>query len=1369
MFLLLAAMLLPAVGSMLYSQSKEFYMVPAPSENRITENASRAIIQDHLGYIWIGTIDGLNRYDGYSFRIYYADDKDSTSIGHDYISSLLEDRNGNLWVGTFGGLSLYDRKCDCFQTFLPDSTDPYSIRPSLITDLEEDLDGNLWISGYEGGLARFDQETQHFIRIPFYGNDSSVRTLSMNVTEIEAESGGGLWIGYETGGISLLKEGKLTHFLTESDSPVRHTKSILERPDGSIWLGGESGVFIFQPESESLQLVSPPFDCWKLIELDDGRLMANFNFKGIWEWDSVARFFNKLDVQYDYEKNVGDPKIYHQDENGIIWGSVKGLAKWDPYENRFRHISHQKGSEVGLAGDAVLGMDEDEQGRIYMISRPNGINRFDPETGEWENCFNNPLFDNELKSWLLLGGISLRGDSLWVQETSNWYTLNLRTGQLTKSPFTNKEMGPGLVKDNEGKYWIFRNGPVSYNPKTDHWTNYSLPKIAQDEISNGNRKIYFHEDWGLYLVINSWLFRFMPEEDRWEFLFHFDEHLVESNHNLRVMMDRPDRVWIGRNDGLCKIDLSNHTHRIYNLTDGLPNNAINALVGDAAGRIWITTNKGMSVLDPETDEVRSFDTSDGLQDEIFLPFSAFLSSTGEIYVGGVNGFNIFSPENVIPKNPAPPEVLISDFEILNLPKDISSSTFYEKDITETSRLELSYLHTTLRFSFTAIGYSQPNKNRYAYRIAGKDEQWHHLGTQRQIFLSGLPRGRELTLEVIAANHDGIWSEKPARLQIYVTPPFWETVWFRFLLVMLVVAGVISFNYFRLRNIRSQNLRLQKNVDDATAELRQRHEELAEANLQLSNLYQSQSHFFANLTHEFRTPLTLILGYLEELMQAENQNRSVLFDQIAANLQLNARQLHQLINQIMDLVKLESGQYRLQVSQGNLGAQVKSITSAFNLLAKKKGIRLEFNTHKGEDLRCWYDADVINKVVFNLLSNAFKYTAEEGEITLFLTLKGEGGDKRQMNLTLTDNGSGIPEAELPHIFERYYQAEQPAGVFSKGSGIGLSMIKQLVELHKGSIQVESEWEKGSSFTVSLPVNREDFSREELLSPDEEVVSTTAALFEPPVHSKIEYEPLNDSSVPHLLIVEDDEEIRRFVARQLSQSYRISEAVDGLSGWQAVLKLQPDLIISDVMMPGSDGMDLCAKIKSDQRTSHIPVILLTGLGDETNQIKGFESGAEAYLTKPFSRRELRVRIRKLLEQRRRLWEQFLRQTDTREMPDSLSDPDQEFIKKLNAYLETNLSNGELGVDDLVGEMNMSRTSLFKKMKHLTGFSVTQYIRDFRIRRAFELLMETNMTVSEVIFETGFNTPTYFYRTFRSKYGKSPKELIRKSPPDLSEVNN
>ena len=1371
---ILSLCLLTALGTVRNSIGQSsLYLHGASAENRISENANRCMLKSSDGYIWVGTIDGLNRYDGYRFRIYHNDSRDSNSISGNYITCLYEDHQRNLWIGTNNGINRYHHARDCFVRFDAGAQAPKPLSAHYINDIIQDPRHRLWFGAY-GGIGYYDYELQKFVSVPFDEKGRVDAALYHDITAFSRPHDDGFWIGYANGKISKYENDRFIHFPNLAiGSPVL---DLLEDREGVLWIGADEGIFRFHPRTHQLVKVHDKKTA-DIYEIDQ-KIWINVAMDGILEWDPVSSRLQPVAVYLDNQPIYGDVKAFLRDEEGIIWASYHGLFKQDPFEKRFRHLRYERGNPNGLSESFVKGIQEDQDGNWVALTVSKGLNYFDHQNGFWSNYQNDPKFDNDILG-KRASKLAVYGHHAFVIVEGLVYDMNLKDGAIRSFEYPGLGAGYGtkIIQADANRYWIGSRALLLLDTRTGKFADYT-PKSAE----NGRSDFCLFED----ECEEVWAFarNVVYQLDRRAFQFQAKYRFAEDAGNfdesvLSFCKDSRGRFWIGRRNGLEYFDPDGAVHKHYSIAHGLPNNNINSILIDHRDRLWLGTNNGLSRFDPDTESFRNYDRQDGLQDEIFLGGAVFKNPEGYLYMGGVNGFNVFHPDSVSADNPHAPRVLISDLRIFNQSVVPGPNSVLSQPIWETTDLELSYKHGSISFELLALGFSQPQKNQYAYMIEGVDRGWNFAGNRHTAFYTGLPRGEQLVFKVKAGNHDGVWGEEPVELRIFVRPPFWETAWFRIASLVLVLGLSIYYYRWRIAQVKRRTRWLESAVKQQTAEIEQQATHLKSANeeleqqaaiikqqvRELDQLNKAQSRLFTGLSHEFRTPLTLLLGHMEEL---KNSHGSITFlRRTIGKMRTSALQLLQLINQLMDTAKVESGQYVLRVSEGDLLVDLQNIVSSFQVLADRKGLKLEMKANDFELQSCWFDRDILLKVLNNLLSNALKFT-DRGSVQVILGSKAVTPSGIFAEIAVADSGPGISFDHQSLIFNRFYQVKHTDRV-KKGTGIGLALVKQLVDLHGGEIRVESELGRGSTFRLYLPVHRDAFSIKNVIETDP--MNRQSALFDMPAQpsesGRQKSQAATSGKLPILLVVEDNPEIRSFVVRQLSEAYHCLQAEDGQAGWKLALRHVPEIIVSDVVMPGMNGFQLTRKIKTDERTSHIPIILLTALADQEKKIRGLAHGADSYLSKPFSREELVLTIANLRKHRERLQKLFLREYLPLKMPDGLSAPDRSFMERLTNLVEQQISDENLGVAHLVKHMGVSRTQLFRKLKSLTGMSATEFIRDYRLRKAHQLLCRDNYNVSEVIYLTGFSSRSYFYDLFRKKYGSTPLQIRRKNATSTHET--
>lgn len=1334
----------------------------APSSNRLSENATRCMVQDQKGFIWIGTIDGLNRYDGLAYELYYHDPSDTSSISNNYITCLLSDTQGRLWVGTPKGVDLYDERYNRFIRLSSLVPSQKELAEQYVTGLEMDPEGRLWISSYDG-LVRYDIANNALEKVSVDSKGRGDATVLEDVVSMCRGARGSIWLGYENGWISQWRNGTFKHYQVFTQPTT--IQDIFEDTDGKIWLGTGIGIYRFDPLTQEATKYGEG-RTWDIYDME-GETWINVNLEGILSWDKTLQQLVPVTVIHDGQEAIGDIKVFFQDRQGIVWSSYHGLYKVDRFERRMDCIRHEKGNLNTPAEPFIRKVMVDQEGNHVVLTINQGVNYFNRKTNRWRHFREQDQLHSARKLIRTVDMVML-DSKVYVLCQDLLYSLELETGRIEKlvdQPIGDQE-GANLLLLKNGNLLIGGRQVFMYQPKSG-----KLRPILEQGGStvNGIRFCRGTDDqiWG---VTKDAIYQFDQET-----------HILTERHQLNTGDDlssilafvkgQDDEFWIGHRAGLIRYQIATGETRSYTTQQGLPNSTINSLLLDNRGKLWIGTNKGISVLTPKTDSIRLFDRSDGIQDEIFLTNCAYQSPDGTLFFGGVNGYNYFSPDSLLQPNPMPPRVWLKELRLADQSRLPLPSSLAGMPIETGALVKLPYRSRSLSLELIAVGFSHSLKNQYACQLEGVDQQWNYLGKNPKIAYSNLPYGRKLVFKAKAANNDGLWSTDKVLFELYIKPPFWAQTWFQILMAIVVLGMSFSYYRWRLKAVKEQNLKLQRAVTEQTAEIENQAQNLRLANEdlrqqstiineqveELNRLNKTQSQLFVGLSHEFRTPITLMLANLQAL---EDDISAV---PLLQKLEGNANQLLLLVNELLDVARLDSGTYPLDIREGQLFDHLSSMVDGFQVKAQQQGIDLRIELDGPSHSALYYDPEVLEKIVNNLLSNALKYTPK-GWVVVKANLAAKQEQDWELLLRIADSGIGIDQDQLPHIFDRFYQADAPSSTQKQGTGIGLNLVQQLVHLHQGSIEVESTLGEGSCFTIMLPIAARSYGQSERSDRPQE--NQSSLLLTPsrtvPPHLSIASESIHHQSppenAPRILIVEDNEDIRSFIARCLSGSYALLEAADGNEGLKLANDTIPDIIISDVLMPGMDGFALCEQLKSDVKTSHIPVILLTALSERENLIRGLHHGADLYLSKPFHREELQLRVKNLLIGILRIREHFLREEREDGLPSGLSPLDQQLMERIHNLLSDEISNEHLSVETVCKAVQLSRSQLFRKLKALTGMSVTEYIRDYRLRKAHQLILEGAHSITEVIHATGFNSRSYFYNSFRQKYQLTPTELRR-----------
>jgi signal transduction histidine kinase/DNA-binding response OmpR family regulator len=836
--------------------------------------------------------------------------------------------------------------------------------------------------------------------------------------------------------------------------------------------------------------------------------------------------------------------------------------------------------------------------------------------------------------------------------------------------------------------------------------------------------------------------RFNPSKGTFK-SFNFTKG-IGKNTVLAIYENKKGNFWVGTfRSGIHLFDRDKGVS-VYSITkkDGLANNQIMSILEDDSGNLWIATYIGLSKFSQQTHSVTNLHFPDVDQNMFYN--SALKTSSGEMLFGTFDGFIMIHPDS-IKDDPVPPQVVISNVSLFNKPEE---KLEYEGFISELKELNLSYNENDLRFDYIGLHFGEPEKNQYKYLLENFDDDWIDAGSQRNATYTNLNAG-EYVFRVTACNRDGIWNEEGASLKIIIPPPFWASWWAYSLYVMFAFGLLYGVRRYELNRTHLKN---QVKLDEVKLKEREETDKM-------------KSRFFANISHEFRTPLTLILGPTEKILSksADDETQKQL-----SLVKRSANRLLGLINQLLDLSKLEEGKLELRTSKSNIVPFIKGLTMSFESIAERKDITLKVK-NSSDEIEMYFDKEKMTKIMTNLLSNAFKFTPRDGQITVSLTET----NTNTVDIKIRDSGIGISEEELSKLFDRFYQVDSSFTREQEGTGIGLALTKELVELHRGIISVDSKLGSWTEFTVTLPVGRKHLKDEEIieenviLSPAKSGINSAKNLLEINEIDPSHFDKLsvteNDDDVNEdrniLLVVEDNYDVREFIKDSLGNEFQIEEASNGEQGVRKAEQIIPDLIISDVMMPKMDGNELTKTLKNDEKTSHIPIILLTAKSEQESRLEGLETGADDYLTKPFDAKELQIRIKNLISIRRKLQEKFstgdyvpVKRSDEKK----LSNLEEQFMCKVMEVIKNHLSEEEFSIEQFGKEVGMDRVQLHRKLKALSGKSPSNYLRSVRLVRARKMIEEQKGNISEIAYSVGFSSPQYFTRCFREEFGYPPSNL-------------
>ncbi len=1296
-------------------------------EKGLPESSVFAILEDHIGFIWLGTSGGLIKYDGYSFEIHPYTPEYPELAARQYggmkVFVLSEGPYGDLWIGSGfdrpdkPSISRFDRETEKIIPYLFEPKDSTPVIHGSITSIVADSQ-YVWISVMqEESLIRLRPEMEYSDAraardVPFEILGESAGILpDEGINTLLKDQKGRLWLAGKKG-LYLWEESSDTfrYFESEALASVKDVETcyigLKEGPSGKLWLDTHrcGGIFSFDPEKEQFQ--SFPVNGTPEVLVDrQGRIWAGeyMGAGGLGWLDPKSRKFSQIDMQPDgvnFFPRLRTRKIM-QDRSGMVWiGSADGpLLKYNPQRAAFNWLRAEPANPNSLSHDWVTDISQDAAGNYWIATFGGGLNKWDPDNERFTHFKAGPDGSVDI-------GFNNIVNLAVDRQGRIWYGFHFLS---CFDPTTNEVKtydGPvnTIYTDSRGQVWVGKFRALSkYQPETDNFKaylvshpfrpNYYQTVVGILEDRQGNI-------WGGIVDGVGGFFRLKPEEEKFD--------LFESPIATCFYEGQSGYIWAGTIDGLVRVDPDNDSLKRYTTADGLPHKKVNSILEDDHGRLWMGTQNGLARFDPETETFKNYYQSDGLPSNNFSE-ACHKNEKGVLFFGGTFGVVYFHPDS-IQENHIPPRLALTEMEVLGAPLEIGEGSPLSKHISITKDIKLRHWQNDLTIHYAALHYKNPSKNQYQIKLSNYNEQWREAGTRRVASYTNLDPG-SYTFRVKASNSDGIWNKEGIALSITILPPWWATWWAYLLYLGLASAMVYAVYRFQL------NRRL------AFLETKR-----------LKELDHFKTKLYTNITHEFRTPLTVILGVAKE-----------------AIVQRNARRLLYLVNQMLDLSRLESGNLKLNRVQGDVLAFLKPIVESFQTLAEQKDVDLAFQTDTKE-LVMDYDPERLQQVVSNLLSNAVKFTPEGGEVRFAANSHPRSSAATSLLLIVQDTGPGIPEEQQPYIFDRFYQADDTPTRQAEGTGIGLALTKELVQLMDGQIEVESRLHEGTTFRVWLPAVTETHTPQASPGIGEVKPQGTGSEWREEGANQVAAPLAPDLERPTVLIVEDNRDVARYISSCLQGEYQLMHASDGQEGLDLALEHIPDLIISDVMMPKKDGFELCRMVKQEERSSHIPIVLLTARADMASKIEGLEQGADAYLAKPFNEAELKTRLRKLMELRQKLQARY-QQPDFQPGPET--EKEDAFILKARAILLAHLDDDSFGIQELSTALHLSRGHLHRKLKALTGQSASHFIRQVRLQEAYRLLQQGSLNVSEVAFRVGYKDPGYFSKLFSNQFGKPPSQ--------------
>ncbi|MGF1555073.1 MAG: two-component regulator propeller domain-containing protein [Paucihalobacter sp.] len=1285
----------------------------------LSQNSVISIAQDSTGYLWLATQDGLNKYDGQSFKKYEFLFTDVTNVEYSDLGKVYRDKEDNLWVIPSSNIPhKYDAQSD---KFLP------LLELKDVTCMFQDLQLNFWFGTYENGLFKKDHETGKIEQI-------IAPEITSKIYTITEDNSGKLWLGCKEKMISYnLISRKINNYKPDV-AEVVHFGSIVVNDKNQIfagtfgegiWVKGENDTHFRTFDDGRFQDLAKLKDIYVLSLLIDSKhnLWVGSYGSGLFK----VNFDEAIIRQFTEKKN--NPKTIHyndilsiyEDFSGVLWFGTDGagVSYYDEYLDKFNYYTNSLTPE-DINIDVVRSVVTDSEDVVWIGTSGKGLTRFDPMNESWKTY----MKTNETIGLACDRIMSLYADkdrNLWIgTQDGGLHIMNdyERIVQYKNHPTAHVDVNTiwRIHEDHNSKKWLAtgQKGLIQFDKNKGVLQSFSR---KQGNFPSNNIRVVIDAEPGFLWVATDerHILKLNIEtgtfEDYSRLLFQ-NQAQVQYNYSIKTLLYQNNQVlWIGTaGNGIMALDLIANKLYNYSIDDGLANNVIYAIMPDEKGQFWLSSNKGISKFLPpktwdEQPEITNYTSYDGLSIE-FNTGAYHTSENGDIYFGALDGFYWLNPLE-IKNNTEPPKTVLSKLEVNNTEMDFSE------------KLNLKSFQNTITFTFSSLQFSLPHKNYFSYKLDGYDEDWSTASNINFARYTNLPAG-DYVFKVLSSNYDGIWSQLPTRFSFKILKPWYSSAGAILIYALLtLLTAYLIYTYFKVR----WQMQLELKVEHDKAE-------------RLKQLNDYKTKLYTNLSHEFRTPLTLISAPVKKQLQSNELSNDTREDLMLVD--RNANQLSGLVNQLLELSKLESGFVKLKISYSNIELFLHAIVASFVPLAVQKTLKLTTNIKVAQF--AWYDADVLEKIINNLLSNAIKYTPKNGEI-IFNSEINLG----QLKLSVQNDVSEIKEQELSKIFDRFYQIDSK----NEGFGIGLSLITELVTLNKGTIQAEYINETAINFIVTLPIEKNVFSDSEIHEPSPQELK----------HKLSKDDRINKhiSEKEIILIVEDNAEMLQFLIRMFESKYKVIQAQDGLEGINKAFQYIPDVIISDIMMPKTDGITLCNTLKTDEKTSHIPIILLTAKSGEENELIGLKTGADDYILKPFNPEKIQIRVQKLIEIRNNLRMRYQQAVSLKPQDIAITATDEKFLNKLQQILDERLVDPEFNADYFSKEIGMSRMQLHRKLVALTGLSTTMFIKSQRLKHAVILLQNSNANVAEVAYSSGFNSPSYFTKSFKDTYGKSPVDYF------------
>lgn len=1321
-------------------------------DDGLAANRVYSILQDSCGFMWFGTDDGLSRFDGIKFKNYYLSEYINATTSNS-VKKIFIDRRGKMWIGLDSGIVIYDSQTDTFRPFNAKTETGETIQ-TYVVDMIEDNDGEVWIATNGKGLYRFSPNDE--IRLRVYRNiPGESNCISQNILmTLQQDSKQNIWIGTYSEGLCCFDKHKNT-FVTYKRSNLPDSLSdnsiqkILEDSHGNLWIGTfQNGLDLFNPATRTFtnyQDKSPNNLLYHIHDIKEYRpgelFISSDNGIGIFKADKgeIIQSDNpNLKIRTGANKFIYS--IYIDKEESLWLGSYfDGIKFYSAFQNNFKYYSCSL-SATAQAGKVVNVIKEGKDDQYWIGTDDNGIFRFNAKTQEIT-----PFRDAASigTTYYCIHDLLVDGDKLYAATYGRGMEVfDLKTGKV-ESYLYNPEDSTSisssrvfiLYKASNGYIYVgTSNGICCYNPQQKKFTRMgSFAGRISAIIEDYHGKIWIGTSIsGLYSYnIKTGKTTAYQRSD--------NPNSITKNVITTLAIDNRKRLWVGTyGQGLCRYNEDSDNFTRYDHLE-LPNKIITSIIpkGDL---LWISTNKGLAVYNPDTEYLKTYSKSNGLYNEQFTPRSGVESSDGKLFLGSTGGFCYFFPQD-LRENTYNPPVVLTNMTIFG--KEVQANipdSPIQRSIGYTDEIILEYNQSMIGFDFAALSYIAPKENNYQYMLEGLDSGWQFTkGNNNHLSYANLPAG-EYVLRIKGTNSDKIWSSNEIQLKIKVLPPFLQSqLAYIIYAIMLLIILLLTVWYYIKRTEKRQKARMKRLNDEKEKEL-----------------YNAKIDFFTNIAHEIRTPLSLIIGPLEYLMKTTSINN--VYGEYLSIIEQNYKRLYALVTQLLDFRKVDSGAYKLSYDSYRVKDTIAKVTCIFELSTRQKKISIDTSSIS-EKLTMITDEEAFTKIISNLLSNALKYAKSRISVTAM-------ENDSEIIITVTDDGIGITDQEKTKIFDAFYQVKNNSELNKLGIGIGLHMTRSLIQLMNGKIEAKDreDGKSGVAISVHFPKQAAISAAPPMKRVEDTIIAEINAEEGEP-ESVLPDEPIKKQYA--VMVVDDNPEILDFLSKILSEEYFVISASSGEEALLILEKNNIDLIISDVMMEEMDGFELCGKIKTDINISHVPVILLTAKTDTESKIKGLESGADAYIEKPFSPFHLKAQLGNLLKKREKQQKTYA-STPLSDLHSAVHNKlDEEFMKKCTDIILNNIEDSEFSVSTLAQELGMSRTSVFTKIKGIIGMTPNDFIKITRLKKACRMMIESEYRVTEIGFLVGFSSSSYFAKCFQKQFGMLPTEFLKKAKENPSSI--